>query len=191
MSTYLPELILVTIEPKTKQLTNKLSEVTEFSTCNIQNQICKASCYTSKTIKRKKLWALLYEEIKPWQWNRAARENMITFRYWKGHLWAVFYAEKNASWGIEEKLPTPPTLYTIHLNGLSFWKRTSLQGWCFPFTYSKETREVADFPPCRSMGFNQYCVSQKFGQIGVSSWRFKAISLALHFVFYKSLTGTK
>lgn len=112
MSTYLPELILVTIEPKAKQLTNKLSEVTEFSTCNIQNQICKASCHTSKTIKRKKLWALLYEEIKPWQWNRAARENMITFRYWKGHLWAVFYAEKKCfkgDWG-----ETPNTPHTVH-----------------------------------------------------------------------------
>ena len=66
---------------KAKRVTNKLSEVTEFFARNIQNQICKASCHTSKTIKREKLCALLYEEIKPRKCNRTAHEKIIMFRY--------------------------------------------------------------------------------------------------------------
>lgn len=81
MSDHLRELILLTIEPKAKKVTNKLSGVTEFSTGNVQNQICKASCHTSKTIKMEKLCALLYEEMKSRKCNRTAHKNIIMFRF--------------------------------------------------------------------------------------------------------------
>lgn len=148
---------------KAKQVTNKLSEVTEFLAWNVQNQICKASCHTSKTIKRGKLCALLYEEIKPQKCNRTAHEKIITFRYRKAYIWIIVCVGKKCrKGGPKNKLPTPTRIHgTIHPNGFSFLRWRFCRVEVFLHLMQNGTCRTEEFPSCHCKGLEWYFVSLK------------------------------